>query len=133
MKALRKKPGKRGKRAVAALLPVLPHFVGLLGRLVRDPRVPLLHKGLLAGVIVYVLSPLDLIPDLFGILGWTDDLFLLGLAVRQLVLSAGDDVVRANWRGTGESLTKLQTGLDEMGSLLPDPVRRALEGYAERW
>ena len=127
------KPGKRGKRLVGALLPVLPHFVGLVGRLVRDPRVPWPHKGMLAGVLLYVLSPLDLIPDVFGVLGWTDDFFLLGLAIRQLMLGAGAEVVRSNWRGTEESLTRLQSGLDDLGSLLPDPVRRGLEAYASRW
>ena len=92
-----------------------------------------LHKAFLAGVVLYVVSPLDLIPDVFGVLGWTDDLFLVALAIRQLVLGAGEEVVGSHWTGSREALRTLRTGLDDLGGLLPGPVRRVLESYARHW
>jgi uncharacterized membrane protein YkvA (DUF1232 family) len=50
-------------------------------RLVREPRVPLLTKALPLGAVVYVLSPLDLIPDVIPVLGELDDLTLVVIAV----------------------------------------------------
>ncbi len=58
----------------------------LVVRLLRDPRVPVWPKALLALVLVYLLSPVDLIPD-FAVpgLGYVDDLLLLFLAQRAFV------------------------------------------------
>jgi uncharacterized membrane protein YkvA (DUF1232 family) len=126
--------GRKESRAVAArLIPVVPRFVGLLFRLMGDRRVRLLDKGLVLGVVAYILMPVDLIPDVLGVLGWADDLFLLGLALRRLVLGAGEGVIRGNWRGGTEALDRLERGLEDLGTLLPGPVHRLLKGYADRW
>lgn len=125
--------GKQSREVASRLIPVLPRFVGLLFRLLLDRRVRLLDKGLVVGVVAYVLMPLDLVPDVLGLLGWSDDLFLMGLALRRLVLNAGDEVIRSNWRGSPEGLERLEGGLEDLGTLLPGPVHRLLKGFAERW
>jgi uncharacterized membrane protein YkvA (DUF1232 family) len=126
--------GKEETRAVAArLIPVLPRFVGLLFRLMADRRVRWLDKALVLGVVGYIVMPVDFLPDLLGVLGWTDDLFLLGLALRHLVLGAGEDVIRSNWRGGRDALDRLEAGLEDLGTLLPGPIHRLLERYADRW
>jgi uncharacterized membrane protein YkvA (DUF1232 family) len=53
-------------------------FVSKLLRYVRDPRVASWKKlsGLLA--VVYIVSPIDFVPDVFPIVGWLDDLGVLG-------------------------------------------------------
>ena len=132
MKLLRR--GRKESREVAGrLIPVLPRFIGLLFRLMADRRVRLLDKGLVVGVLAYVLMPVDLIPDLLGVLGWADDLFLLGLALRHLVLNAGESVVESNWRGGEESLERLERGLEDLGTLLPGPIHGLLERFVDRW
>ncbi len=47
----------------------------------KDPRVPRLAKVLIALVVAYALSPIDLIPDFIPILGYLDDLLLLPLGI----------------------------------------------------
>jgi uncharacterized membrane protein YkvA (DUF1232 family) len=49
----------------------------------RDPRVPWYARLLVAAVVAYALSPIDLIPDFVPVLGYLDDLILvpLGLAL----------------------------------------------------
>lgn len=39
---------------------------------------------ILAGAIIYVVSPFDAIPDVIPILGWTDDAGIVALAVKSL-------------------------------------------------
>ena len=52
----------------------------LLGRLVRDRRVPLRAKLLLLATAVYIISPIDLVPDMIPLHGWIDDLLALLLS-----------------------------------------------------
>lgn len=47
----------------------------------RDPRVPWLAKLVIALVVGYALSPIDLIPDFIPVLGYLDDLLLLPLGI----------------------------------------------------
>jgi uncharacterized membrane protein YkvA (DUF1232 family) len=49
----------------------------------RDPRTPWYARLLIAGVVAYALSPIDLIPDFVPVLGCLDDLVLVpaGLAL----------------------------------------------------
>jgi uncharacterized membrane protein YkvA (DUF1232 family) len=52
----------------------------------RDPRVPWYAKVVVACVLGYALSPIDLIPDFIPVLGYVDDLILvpagIALAIR---------------------------------------------------
>lgn len=51
-----------------------------LFRYLRDPRAPKLGKVLLVLAAAYVIMPADLIPDV-PIVGWLDDIGVMGLAV----------------------------------------------------
>ncbi|NLY56827.1 MAG: DUF1232 domain-containing protein [Firmicutes bacterium] len=50
-----------------------PGFFSLL-RYFFDPQVPAGRKLLIIGLIIYILSPVDLLPDLVPLVGWFDDL-----------------------------------------------------------
>jgi uncharacterized membrane protein YkvA (DUF1232 family) len=47
----------------------------------RDPRTPWYAKAIIACVVAYALSPIDLIPDFIPVLGYLDDLLLLPLGI----------------------------------------------------
>lgn len=47
----------------------------------RDPRTPWYAKAVIACVVAYALSPIDLIPDFIPVLGYVDDLLLLPLGI----------------------------------------------------
>ena len=56
--------------------------------LMKDPRTPRLPKLLLLGACLYLLSPIDLVPELFmPAAGFFDDALFLWLAVRSLLKS----------------------------------------------
>jgi uncharacterized membrane protein YkvA (DUF1232 family) len=47
----------------------------------RDPRTPWLARLLVAGLVAYALSPIDLIPDFVPVLGFLDDVVILSVGV----------------------------------------------------
>jgi len=51
----------------------LPQFAQLYWRLFWDRRVPLLPKLMLVGAAIYIVSPIDLLPELVGVIGLSDD------------------------------------------------------------
>jgi hypothetical protein len=61
----------------------LPACVTLLRRLRRDPRVPVSAKVALAVAALWVLSPIDLIPEFVPVIGPLDDIVVVALAPRR--------------------------------------------------
>jgi uncharacterized membrane protein YkvA (DUF1232 family) len=57
----------------------------LLWLALKHPQAPLWLKLGALGIVVYVVSPVDLVPDLIPLLGIADDLVLAPLAVRFLL------------------------------------------------
>ncbi len=47
----------------------------------RDPRVPWYAKVLIAGIVGYALSPIDLIPDFIPVIGYLDDMIIVPAGV----------------------------------------------------
>jgi uncharacterized membrane protein YkvA (DUF1232 family) len=47
----------------------------------RDPRTPWYAKLLVAGIVAYAFSPIDLVPDFVPVLGYLDDLILIPLGI----------------------------------------------------
>jgi uncharacterized membrane protein YkvA (DUF1232 family) len=69
--------GRRGD--ARALATFIPDCIVLMTRLARDPRVPPHRKLLLLGLVGYLASPLDLVPDFIPVAGQLDDAIVVGL------------------------------------------------------
>ena len=52
----------------------------LVWRLMRSPRVPLPAKLILPALVLYLMFPIDLIPDFIPVLGYLDDVLVVILA-----------------------------------------------------
>jgi uncharacterized membrane protein YkvA (DUF1232 family) len=105
---------------------------GLLMGLLRDRRLPNAEKALFALVLIYIITPADLVPDFLGVLGFVDDLYLLGLALGRLLARAGPDVLLDHWRGDPRDLGFLVEGVDQIGAGLPARIRRTLQRWTSR-
>jgi uncharacterized membrane protein YkvA (DUF1232 family) len=91
------------------LVLLLPDLTVLLGRLLRDPRVPLAPKLVAFVGLGYVLSPIDLLPEvLLGPIGLADDLLVVTAALSRLLNDVHPDVVRHHWPGQGDALEAIQ-------------------------
>lgn len=55
--------------------------INALVEVYRDPRIPWYTRALLAVLLAYLLSPVDLIPDFIPVLGYLDDVILIPLLI----------------------------------------------------
>jgi len=83
-----------GWRRFFQLLGHLPSFVKLFSRLIRDPRVPAGPKLLVAGILAYVILPIDLLPDFFVGIGQLDDLAVILGGLKTFVSLCPREVVQ---------------------------------------
>lgn len=120
-------PARRDWRELAmeAVL-VLPNVVKLLIRITRDPRVPVRRKVMLAAVMAYVVSPIDLIPDFFIGVGRLDDLIIVAIALNHVMQGAGREVVIEHWDGSEDSLDLILSALEWGAEIVPEPLRQFL-------
>lgn len=69
-----------------AILKLLADVGAFAWKLFRSPKTPVTAKALLGGIVAYLVSPVDIIPDTFPVLGQMDDMVIavaaLGLAVK---------------------------------------------------
>jgi uncharacterized membrane protein YkvA (DUF1232 family) len=99
------RPGTRLRAGFHALRVLwhLPSFVRLYWRLYRDPRVPFAAKAGLTAAVVYLLSPIDLIPDFWlPIIGFADDAAVLWFATRWFIAACPTEVVTEHVRRIDE-------------------------------
>ena len=79
------------------LLRVLLRDGRLTWRLVRDPRTPLRSKLFLGAVVLFVISPINWIPNFVPVLGQLEDVALLSLGM-ELFLKSVPDYLKAEHR-----------------------------------
>lgn len=99
------------KPADASVLAEIWRSLRLVWALMLDPRVPFLPKLIVPAVLLYVLSPLDLVPDIILVLGQLDDLALLFFGAKLFIQLSPPDVVMEHRRrlGGGREFTSDET------------------------
>ena len=97
----------------------LPNFLVLLKRLVSDPRVPRKSKLILGATIVYLVSPIDVVPDFVPGIGQLDDVVVALLALHSILNRVDDEVVIEHWPGNENVIRMVRAGLSAVAQLLP--------------
>ena len=88
-------------KRLTLLWAVLRSDAGQLWFALRHPAAPGWLKLGTALIVLYVLSPIDLIPDVIPFIGMVDDLVLVPLAIRWLLKRLPPEIARASARRTG--------------------------------
>lgn len=121
----RPSPARTPIEVVTEAALVVPNAGKLVVRLLRDPRVPFREKAFAGFVVAYVMSPVDVIPDVIPGIGHLDDVLLVALAVDRLVASVDEVVVAGAWDGSEDALDLFRSlvawGADLVRSVVPSP------------
>lgn len=119
------------KGRMHSFLMFMPNMVMLMGRLLKDMRVPTAEKALFVAAIVYVISPLDFIPDVFPFIGQVDDIYVVALTLLRLVNRTDETVVREHWAGGGDIVALADSIAGLAPKLLPKRISRVLTARVE--
>ena len=80
--------------------------------------------------LLYVLSPLDLVPDSVPLLGKLDDAYAIAVSVAKLLRGTERDVILRHWLGEPETIDSVRAWLDyfdnKLGSGLMKKVMHTL-------
>jgi uncharacterized membrane protein YkvA (DUF1232 family) len=94
----------------------LPDCVTTVRRLRRDPRVPRRAKVAVAFAGLWVLSPIDLIPEFLPVIGPLDDVVVVALALRYAARRVPPEVLFEAWPGR-RSVTERLLGTSRAGGV----------------
>src|SRR5438552_3198544 len=89
-----------------ALLRALPDILRTIVRLAADPILPTAAKVALAAAALYLVSPIDLIPDFIPGIGMLDDLFVVA------IVGGGPRAAQRARERTGEAVVGQEPRLD---------------------
>ena len=96
----------RGVRA-RELVRLVPSVARLMHSLVRDRTVPMDVRVVLVGVTLWLLSPIDLIPEFIPVLGPLDDVVVAVMGLRYVRRRLGRAELARRWSGSDDSFALL--------------------------
>ena len=89
------------------LIRVVPDVVRLVRQLLADRSVAFGVRLALFGLLLWLLNPIDLIPEFIPLLGPLDDVVVAVLVLRYARSRLGDGELRRRWPGTAEGYALL--------------------------
>ena len=93
--------------AVRELVQLVPDVLRLLRSVVGDRSAPLDVRLVLIGLLVWLVSPIDLIPEFIPVLGPMDDVIVAIVALRYVRRRTGLEDLQRRWRGTADGFALL--------------------------
>ncbi|WP_323959715.1 DUF1232 domain-containing protein [Arthrobacter sp. JZ12] len=95
---------------------LLPDLLRLCRSLATSREVPGGVRLLIAGLLVYLILPIDLVPDFIPVLGYADDVIIVALALRTVIRRTGPELLARLWTGDDDGLRAVL----RLGGLRPD-------------
>ena len=92
---------------VRELLGLIPDVLRLLRSVIGDRSAPADVRLVLVGLLAWILSPIDLIPEFIPVLGPLDDVVVAVVAMRYMRRRVGVADLRARWTGTDDGFALL--------------------------
>jgi uncharacterized membrane protein YkvA (DUF1232 family) len=86
--------------AVREVLAIVPDVLRLLRSLIGDPSAPVDVRIVLVGLVAWIISPIDLIPEFIPVLGPIDDIVVAVVAMRFVRRRMGVEDLRRRWSGS---------------------------------
>jgi len=96
------------KASLREAMRLAPDVLRLTKRLATDKSVPRRARFAVWALLVYMVSPIDVIPDFIPVIGFADDIVLLALVLGYLVRKAGPEKLAEHWPGEPEGLAVIQ-------------------------
>jgi uncharacterized membrane protein YkvA (DUF1232 family) len=89
------------------ILAVVPVVLRLIRSIIGDRAAPLDVRVALVGLLAWIVSPIDLIPEFIPVLGPLDDVVVAVVAMRYVRRRLGAENLRERWVGTDDGFALL--------------------------
>lgn len=89
---------------------IVPDLISLLCRLMKDKRVSGKIKLMIGASITYLISPIDVLPDIIPVVGKIDDVSLAFFVLDRVVREVPEIVIKDNWEGEEDIILKIREG-----------------------
>ena len=103
---IEKLPSKFSK--LAEYIMFMPDILILFWRLFKDKRVSSKIKIVLVNAILYIISPVDLIPGFIPIIGQMDDVAVAFFALNYIIDKVPREIILENWQGKNDVIIMTQ-------------------------
>ena len=94
--------------ALSELVAFVPDLVRLVRLLIADRTVPRSVRAALVVLLVWIVSPIDLIPEFIPVLGPLDDVVVAVIVLRFVRRRLGLEALRARWAGSDAGFRLLE-------------------------
>jgi len=89
------------------LVRLVPDILRLLRAIIGDRMAPLDVRVVLVGLLIWMISPIDLIPEFIPVLGPLDDVVVAVVSMRYVRRRLGTDALRGRWVGSDDGFALL--------------------------
>ena len=110
------------------LLLALPRLGRMLISLAADREVPTAAKVVLGALAVYLVSPIDLIPDFIPWLGYLDDVLLAAVVVDGVLNFVDRPRLLRYWPGSADSLERTAAVARRLARWVPTRIKARIVG-----
>ena len=109
-----------------ALLRALPAIIRTIRGLAVDPVLPKAAKVALAAAILYLVSPVDVVPDFIPILGYLDDLFIAAIIVDGMLNFVDRGLILKYWPASPELLERVARSARVLSAWVPQRLKQRI-------
>ena|SRR5438874_2501112 len=106
-------------------------FFGWLGAIRSDPRVPMRNWIAVGFLSLWILSPIDLLPDWIPLVGQLDDMVAALLILGYLFDSPDSEIFLEHWPWRRESFLAIRQVVRPLARFVPGAFKRWAFRFAE--
>ena len=96
-------------------LAIVPDLLRLIRSLIADGTTPLDVRAVLVAMLIWIVSPIDLIPEFIPVIGPLDDVAVAVLALRYTRRRLGIERLRSRWTGSSAGFELLVRAIGSGG------------------
>lgn len=111
---------------------LVPDITALLYRLFRDKRVSMKVKMKVGGVVAYLASPIDIIPDFIPFIGRVDDVAVAFFGLNSIINDVPENIILENWQGEKDIIKLIREGVSYISKAVGSENVSKLIGFIKK-